>query len=926
MMMLLCLSWGLVCSGAENITYPELKLMPYPANLELKEGRFRLKEDFRIVTDGKAHPRLFGYASRFLRRLDGRTGLFFEQEFVLPDAASEADLIIKTQRAGDVKFGEDESYTLEVQKDRIILTAENDIGALRGLETLLQLLDSDEEGYYFPAIAIEDQPRFPWRGLMIDVARHFQPLDVIKRNLDGMAAVKMNVLHLHLSDDQGFRVESRVYPQLHELASDGQYYTHEDIREIVSYAGMRGIRVIPEFDVPGHATSWLVAFPELASAPGPYVPDAKNGFIEENVEQSMMIPEVIQHVGTYRLERNAGIFDPTLNPILEETYEVLNNFIGEMAPLFPDAYFHIGGDENEGRHWDANPQIQEFMKKNNIADNHELQTYFNKRLLKILSRYNKKMIGWDEILQPDLPKSALIHSWRGQKGLAEAARSGYQTILSNGYYIDLLRPAYEHYLNDPLPSDIDLTEEQKTNVLGGEATMWSELVTPLTIDSRIWPRTAAIAERLWSPAEVKDVEDMYRRLEYISFRLEEHGLTHQRNRQVILRNLTNGKDTEALEILANVAEPLKGYTRNPGGTMYKSYSPFTLFADATIADAPDARVFNSLVIDYLNHSETVTDKDLKEWLTKWSVNHEKLMPVISESPALRSVEGLSANLSAIARLGLEAMDGIKNKSAIDQLQWFNAALEKLEEAREQGARTELQVVNSIEQLVKKKTATLAAFYSDKTISIDGNLTEWEGAEWNYFVPVKHYLWNDSSHFAIQWDEEYLYMAFKVQNSNLQAQAETRDADGLHMDDGIEFLIDTDFDRAESWKEDDIAYHVNVSNVILDDRGVLPNGEFNNGWNGKTQTAVKTMGTINNTADNDKGYLVEVAVSWKELGRKPQDQLMLGINLCVNDRDDITGEYRYFDYMNLPVFHVPVNFAKLVLIKNAAKEQSSIEQE
>jgi len=196
------------------------------------------------------------------------------------------------------------------------------------------------------------------------------------------------------------------------MGSDGLFYTQEQAREIISYARERGIRVVPEFDMPGHATAWLVGHPELASAPGPYT-----------------------------IERGAGIFEPALDPTREETYKLLDGFLGEMAALFPDAYMHIGGDENTGKQWDRNPKIQEFMRAKGLKDNHALQTYFNQRLLKILQKNGKRMMGWDEIFQPDLPKDVVIHSWRGQKALAEAARKGYDGILSYGYYIDLIQHA-----------------------------------------------------------------------------------------------------------------------------------------------------------------------------------------------------------------------------------------------------------------------------------------------------------------------------------------------------------------------------------------------------------------------------------------------------------------------------------------------------
>jgi N-acetyl-beta-hexosaminidase len=287
---------------------------------------------------------------------------------------------------------EDESYQLQVSDQKVQLTAPTVVGALRGVETLLQLLSVDRSGSYFPAVKVQDQPRFHWRGLLIDVGRHYQPPEVLKRNLDAMAAVKLNVFHWHLTEDQGFRVESKKFPRLHQLGSDGLYYTQDQIREIIDYARERGIRVVPEFDIPGHSTSWLVGHPELGSAPGPYT-----------------------------IERGAGIFEPALDPTREEVYKFLDIFLGEMASLFPDAYMHIGGDENEGKQWDRNPKIQAFMKEKGIKDNHALQAYFNTRVLKILEKHKKKMIGWDEILQPELPKNAVIHSWRGPAALADAA-------------------------------------------------------------------------------------------------------------------------------------------------------------------------------------------------------------------------------------------------------------------------------------------------------------------------------------------------------------------------------------------------------------------------------------------------------------------------------------------------------------------------
>ncbi|GAB5525582.1 MAG: hypothetical protein Roseis2KO_34540 [Roseivirga sp.] len=647
--------------------------MPVPQEVALQNGTYILKKDFRITLSGKPDTRFLQASTRFLRRLSNRTGLFLKEGYVTDKNFGEGgNLHIHVNRPGQVKLHEDESYRLTVTKKGIGVEAETDLGAMHAMETILQLIEPGKAAYQLPQIEITDSPRFPWRGLMMDVARHFQPIEVIKRNLDGMAAVKMNVLHLHLTDDQGFRVESKSYPILHEKGSDGQYFTQIELKAIVQYAADRGIRVVPEFDVPGHASSWLAAMPELGSVEGKK---------------------------SYEIERNAGIFDPTLDPTNEKTYEVLAAVFKEMAEIFPDEYFHIGGDENEGKHWDSNKRIQAFKKEHGFTNNHELQNYFNTRLLSHLESYGKRMVGWDEIRQPGLPKSAVIQSWRGIDALVNSAKQGYQTFLSNGFYIDLMHTAENHYKTDPLPDSVSLTDEQRKLILGGEATMWAELVIPHTVDSRIWPRTAVIAERLWSAQDVNDMDDMYRRMEVISLQLEEHGLLHIASRDKILRKLSGGRDITALQTLNNITGPLQRYTRNPGGTMYQSYSPFTLWADAAVADSKTARRFDSAVSAYLQNQNARDGDYIKNQLLTWHDNHESLSKVINASPMLREIEGLSEQLMEVSRLGIEAIY-LFEKNETPDLNWLSDAEKVLKKARLQGGRTELMNVNSIEAIVR----------------------------------------------------------------------------------------------------------------------------------------------------------------------------------------------------------------------------------
>ena len=659
-----------------QITNEQLNLMPWPRDIKLSAGTFALSKNFKVNITGNPNPRIFIGATNFVRRLDGRTGLFLEQSFLTKvNESPEAELQINCIRSGKIEINEDESYLLIISSNKIIINAANDLGALHGLETLLQLLQNNSSSYYFPVGEIADSPRFTWRGLMIDAARHFQPVDVIKRNLDAMASMKMNVFHWHLADDQGWRIQLKNHPKLTELASDGNFYTQEEIKNIVKYADERGILVVPEIDVPGHASALLTAYPEIGS-------------------------KVSEGKISYEVQRNSGIFNATLDPTNPKTYEILSSIFDEVCPLFPGSYFHIGGDENNGKEWNANPVIQQFKKDNNVANNHDLQTYFNMKLIPMLKKHNKKLMGWEEIMTENMSKDAIIHAWKGTNegqeaggALMKAAKSGFNTVLSNGYYIDLMLGLESHYLNDPLSKKIILTPEEEARVLGGEAAMWSELVTPLNIDSRIWPRTAAIAERLWSSAEVNDIYSLRKRLKTISFRLEELGITHLRNKEVILRNIGNNQDTRVLNDFSNLCEPLKNYKRNGGGKKYRMHSPLTLFADACNADASEALDFNLAVKAYLADKSKENKVMVTDFFKKWIALNSNLIALSANAPLVQPLLPLSKNLRNIAEQLLFVMD---------KKQKFNQAL--LEDLLEKcntrsSADVELAVYGSLKKLL-----------------------------------------------------------------------------------------------------------------------------------------------------------------------------------------------------------------------------------
>jgi hexosaminidase len=677
-----------VTAGAQ-VKKEQLNLMPWPQNVVINEGNFALNKNFRVNITGNPNPRIFGGVTRFLRRLDGRTGIFFEQGFITKlNEFPEATLQINCTKSGKIGLYEDESYHLDINSNKITINASSDLGALHGLETLLQMLQNNSNSFYFPVSQISDFPRFTWRGLMIDASRHFQPVDVIKRNIDALAAMKMNVFHWHLVDDQGWRIEMKKHPRLIELASDGMYYTQEEIKNIVKYADQRGILIVPEIDVPGHGSAILTAYPEIGSK----VITVTGGTSEKNIQGTA--------IATYGVERNAGIFSPTLDPSNPKTYQILSEIFDEVCPLFPGAYFHIGGDENEGKDWDANPKIQEFKKKHKLNTNHELQTYFTMQLAPMLKKYGKQLMGWEEILTKDLSKEAIVHSWRGPnegvvagQSLVNAVKKGYKTVLSNGFYIDLMYPIASHYLNDPMPKDATLTAEEKARILGGEATMWTELVTPETIDSRVWPRTAAIAERLWSAEDVTDVANMRKRLETVSFRLEELGLTHIGNKAVILRNISNNQNFKSLNEFTNVCEPLKGYTRNKGGTEYQMYSPFTLFADACGPDAKDSVAFDEAVSQYLKAKTPENKAKVTAFFTKWIAVNKGLIELGSNAPLVQPILPLSKKLSDASQELLLVLD---NKSTLKK-EDLKALIEQCN--TKDHADVELSVYESLKKLL-----------------------------------------------------------------------------------------------------------------------------------------------------------------------------------------------------------------------------------
>jgi hexosaminidase len=659
---------------------PALNLMPLPANVQSGAGSLRIDSTFSVAFTGYTEPRLERAEERFLRQLARQTGL----PLVLkPSKTAKATLVIQTDHAGKEiqEVGEDESYILDVSAASARLRASTPLGTMHGLQTFLQLVDVSPDGFAAPVVTIQDKPRFPWRGLMLDSARHFIPLEVIRRNLDGMEAVKMNVFHWHLSENQGFRAESKKFPKLHESGSDSLYYSQDEIHDLIAYARDRGIRVVPEFDMPGHSTAWFVGHPELASGKGPY-----------------------------QIERRWGVFDPSMDPTNEKVYKFLDDFIGEMARIFPDHYFHIGGDEVNGKEWDANPKIQAFMKAHGIKNNQALQAYFSGRVQKLVTRHGKTVVGWDEVLVEGVPRDIVIQSWRGQASLAQAAKQGYRGILSNGYYLDLGWSAARHYAVDPMSGDAaNLSAEEKQRILGGESCMWAEYVSPENVDSRIWPRNAAIAERLWSPQEVRDPASMYARLDFVSARLEWLGLTHRTVTRHMLQRLAGSASSAefaALRTLADVVEPVKDYTREKTAPAEPtSATPMNRVVDAVPLESDAGRRFAELVDRFAASAchDPAAEARLRAQLAAWRDNDATLQPLAERSFLVKEVAANSRDLSALGAVGLTALDAIvKGQPAPDS--WKAEQFAILEQIKKPKAQLLLIPAPAVQKLVEAAAA------------------------------------------------------------------------------------------------------------------------------------------------------------------------------------------------------------------------------
>ncbi len=500
-------------------------IIPRPQTSIARDGYFVLSADTRIGVSGAnaAEMQVAEFLAECLRPL---CGLPLPVVAAAPEAPEQIQLHLQ---GGSTAFG-DEGYQLVIAKEGITINAAEPAGLFYAVQSLSQLTlqptrrQSANIVVKVPCLELNDHPRFPWRGMLLDCSRHFMSVDFIKRYLDLLAFHKMNVFHWHLTDDQGWRIEIKQYPELTEIGAwrryeDGSryggFYSAADVQELVEYASRRFIRVVPEIELPGHALAALSAYPELSCSGGPF-----------NVEVDWNIYKDVYCAGN------------------NHTFEFLENVLTEVAEMFPGPYIHIGGDECLKDRWRQCPKCQTRIEQEGLADEHELQSYFIRRIQRHLQKIGRSLIGWDEILEGGLAPGAIVQSWRGLEGAIAAATAEHDAIVSpttHAYFdydlktIDLAR-VYEF---EPIPPE--LSEAQSKHIIGGECNMWSERAPQPYIDRQVFPRLTAMAEVLWSPKDGKDFQDFRFRLKQHYPRLEALGVRY-------------GKETQCVAVTATFCE------------------------------------------------------------------------------------------------------------------------------------------------------------------------------------------------------------------------------------------------------------------------------------------------------------------------------------------------------------------------------------
>lgn len=498
--------------GAENAVP---SIIPRPAQMEVSDGEFSVTESTSLFVE-PGDPELRWVGEYLAERLNAGSGYEFD---VTEPAGTEApkNAIVLMTSGADPALG-DEGYELTVEPERVLLRAPKPQGVFRGVQTIRQLLPTDFEGprtssakrpsWAIPCVSIKDKPRYRWRGSLLDCCRHFMTKEFVKRYIDLLAYHKMNVLHWHLTEDQGWRIEIDKYPKLTDVGAwrreaderYGGFYTKDEIREVVAYAQSRYVTVVPEIEMPGHCRAALASYPEVSCTGGPF-----------------------------EVAALWGVYDDVYCAGNDETFHFLEVVLTEVLELFPSEFIHIGGDECPKTRWQECPKCQGRIKAEGLKDEHELQSYFIRRIERFLNGKGRRLVGWDEILEGGLAPNATVQSWRGMSGAIAAAKAGHDVVASptSHCYLDYSYDAISLeriYSFEPTPPE--LTPDEAKHILGAEGNIWTERAPQDRVDHQVWPRLCALAEVTWSPKDLRGWDDFSQRMKRHYQRLDAFGVTY----------------------------------------------------------------------------------------------------------------------------------------------------------------------------------------------------------------------------------------------------------------------------------------------------------------------------------------------------------------------------------------------------------------
>ncbi|MCX6238124.1 MAG: beta-N-acetylhexosaminidase [Bacteroidia bacterium] len=535
--LILCCTFIWSCTPNKPLTQSEIVLIPMVQKMTLGESSFQFKKSTRLFVENTEQEAIAGQLTAKFEKAAG-----WKPEINVGGTEGSNQVYFRTDQTLA-----DEAYSLEVQKDRIEIKAAKPAGFFYAMQTLRQLLPAEIESnqkqknvdWLIPVISISDSPAFKWRGFELDVVRHFFPKEDVLRMIDNLAIHKINTLHLHLVDDQGWRIEIKKYPKLTEIgawrvdredknwnkrpkqeagekATYGGFYTQEDIKEMVEYAQSRYITIVPEIEMPAHVTSALAAYPQYSCSGGPFT----------------VLPGGVWPVTDIYCAGN------------DSTFLFLEGVLSEVIDLFPSKYIHIGGDEATKTEWEKCPKCKKRIKTEGLKNVGELQSYFIKRIEKFINSKNKVLLGWDEILEGGLPAEATVMSWRGYKGGIEAANQGHDVVMTptSECYFDYYQgpkdqeppaiggflPLKKVYEFNPIPPE--LSTEAAKHILGAQANLWTEYVPNIKhAEYMTFPRIAAMAEVLWSPKETRNWDDFLNRIQTFTKRYDQMGINYSKS-------------------------------------------------------------------------------------------------------------------------------------------------------------------------------------------------------------------------------------------------------------------------------------------------------------------------------------------------------------------------------------------------------------